>query len=156
VRGFSLVELVVILLLIGILSVAAYARLDSSKVFGERTEYDMVRAALQFARKQAVAKRRYVCVQAAASGLTLTVDGNAPESTSPPFSGSCPFATSLPLPQPDSRCAATNVLCLRNTSLASSAASFQFDAQGRAASSVTLTVSGYPAVTIEAETGLVY
>jgi MSHA pilin protein MshC len=159
-RGFTLVELVVILLLIGILSVAAYARLDSSKVFAERTEYDMVRSTLQYARKSAIAKRRYVCVQVASSGLTLSADGNPPESTAANLTDPCsfpaaPFTAALPLPQPDSRCAAANLLCLSNTSLASSASSFTFDPQGRAVA-VSIVVSGYPAITVEAETGLVY
>jgi MSHA pilin protein MshC len=154
-RGFTLTELVTILLVIGILAVAAVARMDSMRVFGERTEYDTIRSALQSARKSAVAKRRYVCVQAAASGLTLTVDANPPESTAPPFSAACPFPTALPLPQPDSDCAA-NAVCLGNTSLTASTGTFQFDPLGRAAASVILTVSGYAPITIEAETGLVY
>jgi MSHA pilin protein MshC len=156
IRGFTLVELTVILLLIGILSVAAIARMDSMRTFEERSEYDTVRSALQQARKAAIAKRRYVCVQTSASALTLTIDANPPESTSPAFTGMCPFATALPLPQPDSRCAAANVVCLRRTSLTATAATFQFDALGRAAASVSLTVTGYPALSVEAETGLVY
>jgi MSHA pilin protein MshC len=158
-RGFSLVELIVILLLIGILSVAALARMDSMRVFGERSDYDMVRSAIQHARKAAIAKRRYVCVQASASALTLTVDTNPPESTSPPFAGACPFAAALPLPQPDTRdppCPASNVLCLRSTSLSFSNPALQFDALGRAAATATVTVSGYAPITVEAETGLVY
>ena len=155
-RGFTLIELTVILLVIGILSVVAYARLDGATVLAQRSEYDAVRSALQFARKSAVAKRRYVCVQVAPASVTLTVDGNPPESTSPAFSGACPFGTALPLPNPDSGCAGTNVVCLKKTSLSSSASTFQFDAQGRTASGVSLTVSGYPAVNVEAETGLVY
>jgi MSHA pilin protein MshC len=154
-RGFTLTELVVILLLIGILAVAAFARMDSMRVFGQRSEYDSVRSALQFARKQAIAKRRYVCVQTAANGLTLTLDIAAPEATSPAFSGSCPFGAALDLPQAGSGCAA-NALCLTETSLTASAAAFQFDALGRAAATVTVTVSGYPPVTVEGETGLVY
>jgi MSHA pilin protein MshC len=156
IRGFSLIELIVILVLIGILAVAAIARMDSSTVFAERTEYDMVRAAVQYARKAAIAQRRYVCVQAAAGGLTLTVDPAAPEATAPPFSGACPFAAALPLPQPDTRCPTANVACLAHTSLTSSAPAFQFDAQGRAAAGVTLTVTGYAPINIEAETGLVH
>jgi MSHA pilin protein MshC len=155
-HGFSLVELVVILLLVGILSVAAVARMDSISTFGERTEYDTVRAALQYARKAAIAKRRYVCVQTTASALTLTVDTNPPESTSPAFSGACPFGAALPLPQPDASCATPNVVCLRHTSLTATSGTFQFDALGRSTASVHLTVSGYAPITVEAETGLVY
>jgi MSHA pilin protein MshC len=155
-RAFTLTELITILLVIGILAVAAVARMDSMRVFGERTEYDTVRSALQFARKSAVAKRRYVCVQTAPGALTVTVDANPPESTSPPFSSACPFGTALPLPQPDSSCGAANVVCVRNTSLSASAATFQFDPLGRAAASVNVTVSGYAPIIIEAETGLVY
>ena len=167
-RGFSLVELVVILLLIGILSVAAIARTDSMRVFDERSDYDMVRSALQHARKAAIAKRRYVCVETSASGLTLTVDTNPPEATTPAFDGDCPFGAPLPLPQPDTRdlpcpVSASNVLCLSSSSLSASIQAFQFDALGRAAASVTVTlssatppVSSYPPIHVEAETGLVY
>jgi MSHA pilin protein MshC len=127
--------------------------MSGMSVFRQRGEYDAVVSAIQFARKSAIAKRRYVCVSLSATAVSLTVDSNPPEATATPFGGACPFATPLPLPTPDSACAATNQSCLQATSISSPPPAFQFDALGRAAATVTVTVTGFPAITVEAETG---
>lgn len=152
--GFTLVELTVILVVLGILAVFVLPRLNLS-VFRERVDYDKVMSALQYARKAAIAQRRYVCVAVASSAVTLTIDPNQPEATATAFSGTCPFGNPLALPVPDSGCGAANQACVRATTLSSSAAAFQFDALGRASPGATVTVSGYPPIQIEAETGYV-
>jgi hypothetical protein len=89
--------------------------------------------------------------------VTLTVDGNPPESTATPFGGTCPFATALPLPTPDKDCnGSTNQTCVKTIALSSSAGTFQFDPLGRASTTVTITVAGFPSVKVESETGLVH
>jgi MSHA pilin protein MshC len=155
--GFTLVELLVILIVLGILAVFLLPNMRNLGTFQARGEYDDIVSALQYARKSAIAKRRYVCVTPATSGLTLTIDANPPESTATAFGGTCPFANPLPLPAPDSACGATNQTCLKATSIQSPVpAAFQFDALGRTAANVTLTVTGFPVVTVEGETGHVH
>ena len=59
--GFTLVELVVILIVTGILAVAVVPRFFGNE-FEERGFHDGIKAALQHARHMAVASRRFVCV----------------------------------------------------------------------------------------------
>ena len=154
--GFTLVELVVTLLLTAILAVVVIPRLTNMDALRQRAEYDKVFSAIEYARKAAIAKRRYACVSLSASQVSLTVDANPPEATATPFGGTCPFATALVLPSPDSSCAGSNQTCLKTTSISSTSNAFQFDARGRASATVVVTVSGYPSFTVEAETGYVH
>ena len=73
-HGFTLVELVMTIVLIGILAVVVLPRLDLLKGFDEVGYRDKVIATLQYARKAAVAQRRNVCVTANGTGLLLTRD----------------------------------------------------------------------------------
>ncbi|MBI4293682.1 MAG: prepilin-type N-terminal cleavage/methylation domain-containing protein [Betaproteobacteria bacterium] len=157
-RGFTLAELVMVLVLIGILAFFALPRLDFQSAFSERGFHDKLKAGLQFARKTAVAQRRYVCVGVAANEVTFTVDANVPESTAAPFGGTCPFAGPLALPSPDSGCGgAGNKICApAGLTLTATAASFQFDARGASSSAVTFSSTGQPDVKVESETGYVH
>ena len=157
-RGFTLVELVMTMIIIGILAVFVVSRMDFRSGFDERAYHDRLKAALQFARKAAVAKRRYVCVGVAANVVSLTVDANVPESTAAPFGGTCPFASALALPSPDSGCGgASNQICVPSgVTLAVSAASFQFDARGGASAAITFSSTGQPDIKVEPETGYVH
>jgi MSHA pilin protein MshC len=155
--GFTLTELIVTLLVIAILAVFAIPKLSNMSVVQQRSEYDKIVSAIQYARKSAVAQRRYVCVSVSAAAVSLTVDPNPPEATATPFGGTCPsFAAALALPSPDSSCAASNQSCVKTTSISSTSSAFQFDPRGRASGQVVLTVSGFPAITVEGETGYVH
>jgi MSHA pilin protein MshC len=155
-RGFTLTEMIVIMVILGVLAVALLPNLMGVSVVQQRAEYDKLTFALQYARKSAIARRRYACVALSASTATLTIDSNPPESTATPFGGTCPFATALPLPAPDSACSSTNQTCLKTISMSSTASSFQFDPLGRASTTVTVTVSGFPTLKVESDTGLVH
>jgi MSHA pilin protein MshC len=76
-RGFTLVELVTILILVGILAVVALPRLNSAQDFRATAFRDRVAASLRFAQKSAVAKRRMVCATVAADGLSLGLSAAA-------------------------------------------------------------------------------
>jgi MSHA pilin protein MshC len=155
-RGFTLAELIVTLVLIGILAVFVAPRFSGMSVIRERSEYDEVRSAITYARKAAVAKRRYACVSVSSTVVTLTIDTNPPESTSVPFGGTCPFGTALDLPSRDKDCSASNQTCLKYSSVSSAPGTFQFDPLGRASATVTITMSGHPPITVEGETGYVH
>ena len=156
--GFTLTELIVTLLVIAILAVVAIPKLTSMSAIQERSEYDKVLSAIQYARKSAVAQRRYACVSVSATVVSLTVDPNPPEATATPFGGVCPFATALALPSWDSSVAtcASNQTCVQKTSISSTSNVFQFDPRGRTSAQVVVTVTGFPAITVEGETGYVH
>lgn len=72
-RGFTLVELIAVLILLGILGFVALPRLQQTAGFGQLGFHDRVGAALRFAQKSAVAQRRLVCATVAADRLALSV-----------------------------------------------------------------------------------
>ena len=61
-RGFTTVELVVIMVITGLLAAIAIPRFQDNSAFTQRGFSDEVRAALRYAQKIAIAKRREVCV----------------------------------------------------------------------------------------------
>jgi MSHA pilin protein MshC len=77
-RGFTMVELIVVMVLIGILGAVGAAR------FFERTGFDadafteQTRAMLRYAQKAAIAQNRPVYVRLAGSAVALCFDKNAP------------------------------------------------------------------------------
>jgi MSHA pilin protein MshC len=114
-RGFSIVELIVIIVIIGVISIAAGARISSSTA-QTRAFYDELLSQVQYARKVAIAQRRPVFVRIAAADSTLCYSAaGACTSTDAVASptGQLPFTLAVP------------------TNVSVSAATFQFDALGR-------------------------
>jgi MSHA pilin protein MshC len=72
-RGFTLVELITVMILLGILSVVVLPRLEQGAMFGAVSFRDRVASSLRYAQKTAVSHRRLVCGTVAADRLTLTV-----------------------------------------------------------------------------------
>jgi MSHA pilin protein MshC len=155
-RGFTLTELIVILVVIGVLAVFVAPTLGGMTAIRQRTEYGNVVSAIAYARRAAIAKRRYACVSVSSTAVTFTIDSNPPESTSTPFGGTCPFVTALNLPSKDQSCPVTNQTCLKYTSISSTSGTFQFDSLGRASATVTITMSGFAPITVEGDTGYVH
>jgi MSHA pilin protein MshC len=76
-RGFTLVELITIMILIGILAVVALPKLNSAQDFGALAFRDRVATSLRYAQKSAVAKRRMVCATIPKFGLSLSLSADA-------------------------------------------------------------------------------
>jgi MSHA pilin protein MshC len=156
-RGFTLVELIVVMVMVGILAVAVIPKFDSLQDFDGFAYRDKVRAALEYARKSAVAQRRTVTVSLGSNNLSLTI-AKAPADE--PSAGT--DTQPLNLPARDANCSADNQVCIRSPStvtLTSSATvPLQFDAQGSPGSStITYTVGpSIGTVTVEAHTGYVH
>lgn len=161
-EGFTLVELIMVLVLVGILSVFVLPRL-LDKTMDERGLHDAAKAALQHARRVAVAQRRYVCVTVTAGSgpagvLALSIDPTVRESVA-----TVTCSTALALPSPGRGCAASHQVCAPQGVSLGGSASLIFDPLGRlvgsgksvAGSPATLTVSNQPDITVQPETGYI-
>jgi MSHA pilin protein MshC len=144
-RGFTMVELITVMIIAGVLAAVAIPLFFDNNAFQSRGFYDQVISTLRYAQKAAIAQHRFVCVSFPANNsVTLTygttnacADGTlaSPSGTSYPLTSS---NASFANPQPTA---------------------FSFDALGKPsfATSQSITVSGYAnSITVEAETGYVH
>lgn len=72
-RGFTLIELIMVMVLLGILAAYAAPRIFNRNDFDARGMHDMSMAYLRYAQKTAIAQRRTVCVAFTANGMTLRI-----------------------------------------------------------------------------------
>lgn len=156
-RGFTLIELVVVLILTAILAVSALPRLTGPNDFAARASYDQVRSTLRYARQSAIAMRRNVCVQLGLTRLAVT-------HAAATGAGQACAAGNLVLSPDNSRPFDDDANALTSGAPLAAAGTLVFDAVGRPYSSVgnaltapvSFSVTGYPhAVTVEPETGVV-
>jgi MSHA pilin protein MshC len=150
-RGFTLVELITVIVIVGIIAVAAVPRFFDRNVFDSRGFYDQVISTLRYAQKAAIAQHRYVCVTFAANSITLTFDPTSPSAAHPV--ATCSNQLTSPTGQ------SPYIVTSPTTSVTlSGGTAFNFDALGRpSAAQSNITVSGYtPTITVEVETGYVH
>lgn len=154
-QGFTLIELIMVIVMLGILAAFAAPRLFNPSDFDARGFHDEVQSYLRFAQKTAIAQRRTVCVAFASSSVTLTI-ASAASTTN------CTTAATLVGPTgetPVVKSAKTGVAFV--TPLPSD---FNFDGLGQPITSAgasqatqTLRVANVtPSITIEAVTGFVH
>ncbi|WP_176451916.1 type II secretion system protein [Rhodoferax sp. TH121] len=70
--GFTLIELVMVLVMLGVLAVFAAPRVFNRNDFEARGFHDQVLSTLRFAQKTAIAQRRTVCVAFTSTTVSLT------------------------------------------------------------------------------------
>ena len=139
VRGFTLIELIMVIVILGVLAVFAAPMLRSDD-FKARGFHDETLSVLRYAQKAAIAQRRVVCVALNPAGVSMTID------TSTPPDGTCDAAPTMPsTPQGGS-------------GLASSVATFKFTALGSTdqSSNISITIANAADITVEATTGYVH
>ncbi len=72
-KGFTLIELIVVIVILAVLSIYAAPRMFNSADFSARGFHDETLAYLRFARQSAIAQRRAVCVVFSSNSLTLSI-----------------------------------------------------------------------------------
>lgn len=151
-RGFTIVELIVVIVMIGILAATVLPRFSGSHGFEERGFRDQVVAGLRFAQKSAVVARRTVLVTFSAGVATFSIRACANEVAV--CSGTEYVALNLPGTGKSTISAAE----VRSANFSSFPASIAFQPSGSplgGGASITVTnLPGLPIV-VEAETGYV-
>ena len=154
--GFTLVEMIMVIVILGVLAVVAIPRVFNSGDFYARGFHDETLGYLRYAQKTTIAQRRTVCVSFGTSSVTLSI-----ASTSATFT--CATAGTLSGPKgetPVTLSARPGVTF--STSLAP--VDFNFDGLGQPISGTgslkakqTFQVTGVtPFITVEASTGYVH
>jgi MSHA pilin protein MshC len=145
-RGFTLPELVMVLVIMGILAALVGPRMLSSRNFASRGFYDEAQAVVRYAQKTAVAWRRSVTVCVAANEVLAISNANC----------GAPTILVHPATGGELRSVAPSGVTL------SPIGSFSFDGLGRPSAPVTIvltsTIADDPArqIVVVAETGYVH
>lgn len=153
-RGFTLIELIMVMVIVGILAVVVAPRFFDANVFKSRGFADQVQASLRYAQKEAIAQHRNVCVAMTASDIILTI------ASASGAGSACDTNLVSPTGQPSGCPSATYKICTPSAAItlaSSPSANFNFDALGTTAVTQTVTVSGATNnIVVEAVTGYVH
>jgi len=152
--GFTLIELVVVMIIVGVLAVVAIPRLNT-RTFDTVGFYQEALSSVRYAQKEAVAKRRVVCVGLSANSVNVRFARTA---------GSFNCDTELTSPRGVSPFTVTASTGVTLSSVPSIATLYfdplgrPFDALNSASPQRTITISGDGTQTfvIEPETGYVH
>jgi MSHA pilin protein MshC len=158
-RGFTLVELIMVIVIAGVLAVAVVPRLSGRQVYEDHGFLDESVAILRYAQKSAIAQRRTVCVAFTANSITLHIAANPRPATCVPGGGA--GTLNLQSPTGDSPFVVTG---RGNAAFTATPANFKFNALGQpvnaldvpiAPPGIVISVKRIGNISIAAETGYV-
>ena len=164
-RGFTLIELIMVMLLVGILAVFAFPRFNDTSL-PERGFHDAVWSTVAHARRTAVSSRRFTCVTVTSgTGNSATV-AVARDLNDPDVMVTVNCNTAIAVPAPNSSCSATNMVCApANVALGTNTTTLVFDPLGRLVTTAApktvsgtagaITISNQPTITVQPDTGYV-
>lgn len=147
VRGYTMVELITVMVVLGIVSAVALPRLMGNSMAGPAFRDELV-SALRYAQKTAVSHRRLVCATVAANAVTLSI-----------ASASGSNVCNTPLPLPDGSTSYTSkdsaITATSSTLFFQAAGTITSDGAGAATTSGSIAVTGQTAIAIQGATGYV-
>ena len=142
--GFTLIEMVVVIVIVGILAVVVLPRFTDQSTFDARGFYDETLSTLRYAQKTAVAQRRPVCATFTATSITLQIAAN--------FGGTCD--TNLTGP---TGIVPHSVTAHGSIQYSAVPAAITFSPDGSASPGASIQVNGAAnVITVVPETGYVY
>jgi MSHA pilin protein MshC len=141
--GFTLVELIVTMIIIGIMAVSVLPRFSGLSDFSAKGFHDQTVAQLRFAQKTALAQRRAICVSVGSTGITLRIASSA---TAVVCINTDPALTPPFTPKVGSGLSGSNFNFLRMG---------ETDGTGAVSGTITLAITGADSILIDATTGYV-
>lgn len=145
-NGFTLIELVMVIVVLGILAIFVSPKIFDSQDYYARGFHDETLALLRYGQKTAIAQRRTVCVAFVSDSATLTIASAEPPSTNCNTSLDGPNGTS-----PYTVTANVGVI------YAPVPNGFSFNALGQPSGAPTAQVDGHSqTISVEADTGYVH
>ncbi|MFO1219343.1 MAG: prepilin-type N-terminal cleavage/methylation domain-containing protein [Burkholderiaceae bacterium] len=148
-RGFTLPELVIVLVLLGVLSAVALPKMGSALAMRETAWRDQVVAALRLACSTAISHRRLVCASVASGSVQLAIA---------PTPGATACTAVLTAPDGSATWAAepsgiATTISPAGTLYFQPSGRVTSDGAGASASSRTIAIAGESAITLIGETG---
>jgi MSHA pilin protein MshC len=148
-KGFTLIELIMVMVMLGVLAVFAAPRVFNRNDFEARGFHDQTLGVLRFAQKTAIAQRRSVCVAFTTNSVTLTIaNAEAIAACASPLNGPTGLAT-LTAPA--------------NVTYTTTPVAFRFDGLGQPLTGVSTAaprtinvVNATGTISVEAATGYVH
>lgn len=138
-KGFTMMELIIVILLTAIVGSIVASRFSRSSVFSQRTVFDQTQYLLKLGQKTAIAQRRTVYVSAGVQELRLCYTNTSP----------CPDSQSV---------SAQNVPIAAKTQniIVNIPAGLNFNSQGIASNNLITIAVGTKNILIEGTTGYVH